>query len=127
MPTWVLLLAVLAGRLPADSARERIDDLYDSQGRRDPFADPRRAESSPPGRSLSDLLVEEVALKGILKTSRGYTAAFLGPDGRTHFVRVGERLRDGVVAAIDDSTVTLRQELRDPVSAPRVREVKKRL
>jgi hypothetical protein len=51
----------------------------------------------------------------------------LGTDGKSYFVGVGQRLFDGVVTAIDATTVTFRQEVTDPLSTVKSREMKKTL
>ena len=77
--------------------------------------------------------IQEVALKGIVKTSgggegpaekQGYIAIFLGTDGKSYFVNVGQRLFDGQLVAIDATTVTFRQEVTDPLSPVKTREIK---
>ena len=79
---------------------------YNPQGRRDPFVSlhkpveaNRGPGSRPPG--VKGFLIQEVALKGIVKDKTGYIAILLGTDGKSYFVRVGERLFDGVITAID--------------------------
>ena len=88
---------------------------YNPQGRRDPFvslikpvAPTRAPKTRKPG--MAGFLIQEVALKGIVKTSGGgegvaekpgYIAMFLGTDGKSYFVNVGQRLFDGVITAID--------------------------
>ena len=52
---------------------------------------------------------------------------FLGTDGKSYFVNVGQRLFDGEIIAIDGATVTFRQEVTDPLSPVKTREVKKTL
>jgi len=76
---------------------------------------------------MEGFLIQEVALKGIVKTPRGYTAMLLGTDGKSYFVGVGQRLFDGLVTAIDATTVTFRQEVTDPLSTVKSRELKKTL
>ena len=76
---------------------------------------------------MEGFLIQEVALKGIVKTPKGFTAMLLGTDGKSYFVKVGQRLFDGVITAIDASTVTFRQEVTDPLSSVRSRDVKKTL
>jgi len=51
----------------------------------------------------------------------------LGTDGKSYFVTVGQRLFDGAIIAMDGATVTFRQEVTDPLSPVRTREVKKTL
>jgi Tfp pilus assembly protein PilP len=105
--------------------------VYTSQGRRDPFVSLLKpvSESGPGKRrpGMEGFLIQEVALKGIVKDAKGYTAMLLGTDGKSYFVKVGQRLFDGVITAIDAATVTFRQEVTDPLSSVRSRDVKKTL
>jgi hypothetical protein len=105
---------------------------YNPQGRRDPFVSlnkpveaNRGPGSRPPG--VKGFLIQEVALKGIVRDKSGYIAILLGTDGKSYFVRVGDRLFDGVVTAIDAANITFRQEVTDPLSPVKSRDVKKSL
>ena len=114
---------------------------YQSQGRRDPFVSLQRpvaADRGPKTRKpgMEGFLIQEVALKGVVKTSGGGTgiaaqpgfiATFLGADGKSYFVRTGQRLYDGVITAVDATSVTFRQDVTDPLSPVRSREVRKSL
>jgi len=114
---------------------------YNPQGRRDPFVSlqrpvaPRGAKDARP-QGFPGFLIQEVTLRGIVKTSEGgagvaskpgYIAIFQGPDPKSYFVSVGQRLFDGVITAIDASSVTFRQEVTDPLSPVKTREVRKSL
>ena len=104
--------------------------VYVSQGRRDPFVSLLRPVSETgrrKGVGMESFLIQEVALKGIVKDKTGYVAMLLGVDGKSYFVKVGQRLFDGVITAIDAATVTFRQEVTDPLSSVRSRDVKKTL
>ena len=74
---------------------------YNPQGRRDPFVSllkpcpaDQGARTRRPG--MEGFLIQEVALKGIVRTPKGYIAMLLGTDGKSYFVKVGQRLFDGV-------------------------------
>ena len=122
-----------------DVVKNRIDQeitpapgtyVYASQGRRDPFVSLLRPVSETgrrKGVGMESFLIQEVALKGIVKDKTGYVAMLLGVDGKSYFVKVGQRLFDGVINAIDAATVTFRQEVTDPLSSVRSRDVKKTL
>ncbi|MBW8868865.1 MAG: pilus assembly protein PilP [Acidobacteria bacterium] len=122
-----------------DVVKNRIDQeitpapgayVYASQGRRDPFVSLLRPVSETgrrKGVGMESFLIQEVALKGIVKDRTGYVAMLLGTDGKSYFVKVGQRLFDGVITAIDAATVTFRQEVTDPLSSVRSRDVKKTL
>ena len=105
---------------------------YNPMGRRDPFVSLQKPVEAnrgpgtrPPG--VKGFLIQEVALKGIVRDKTGYIAILLGTDGKSYFVHVGERLFDGVVTAIDAANITFRQEVTDPLSPVKSRDVKKSL
>jgi Tfp pilus assembly protein PilP len=105
---------------------------YSTMGRRDPFVSllkPVSPDSGPKTRrpGMEGFLIQEVALKGIVRTPKGYTAMLLGTDGKSYFVNVGQRMFDGVVTAIDATSVTFRQEVTDPLSTVKSRDVRKTL
>jgi len=104
---------------------------YNPQGRRDPFVSlqkPVEAEGPKIRRpGLEGMLVQEVALRGIVKTPKGFTAMLQGTDGKSYFAQNGQKMADGIVTSIDASTVVFRQEVNDPLSVVKSREVKKSL
>jgi len=130
-----------AERPPLDVELETGGYAYNSGGRRDPFVSLQRpvaADRGPKTRKpgMEGFLIQEIALKGIVKTSgsgigvagkAGHIAMFLGADGKSYFVTTGQRLYDGVVTAVDATSVTFRQEVTDPLSPVKTREVRKSL
>ena len=103
---------------------------YDPEGRRDPFvsllmrgSDPGSAATRPPG--PPGLLINEVIVKGIVRDRSGFIAMIQGPDTKTFIVRTGEKLMDGTVKAITADTVIFSQEVSDPLSLVKQREVRK--
>jgi hypothetical protein len=136
------------GALPADASRPPLDIeletggyAYNSGGRRDPFVSLQRpvaADRGPKTRKpgMEGFLIQEVALKGIVRTTGtgigvagrpGHIAMFLGADGKSYFVSTGQRLYDGVITGVDATSVTFRQEVTDPLSPVKTREVRKSL
>jgi Tfp pilus assembly protein PilP len=130
-----------AARAPLDVELEAGGYSYNSQGRRDPFVSLQRpvaADRGPKTRKpgMEGFLIQEVALKGIVRTTgggtglaqrSGFIAMFLGADGKSYFVTTGQRLYDGVITAVDATSVTFRQEVTDPLSPVKTREVRKSL
>ena len=103
---------------------------YDPQGRRDPFvsllsrgSDSRAAGSRPAG--LPGLLIGEVTVKGIVRDRTGFIAMIQGPDTRTFIVRSGEKLMDGTVKAITADSVVFSQDVNDPLSMVKQKEIRK--
>ena len=105
---------------------------YQVEGRRDPFvslngrgADPRSGGARPAG--LPGMLIAEVSLKGILKDQKGFFALLQGPDNKTYQVRPGDKLLDGSVKSINGEAVIFSQDVNDPLSVIKQREVVKRM
>jgi hypothetical protein len=103
---------------------------YEPEGRRDPFvsllargSDPSSAASRPPG--LPGLLINEVIVKGIVRDRSGFIAMIQGPDTKTFIVRGGDKLMDGTVKSITADTVVFSQDVNDPLSLVKQREVRK--
>ena len=103
---------------------------YDPQGRRDPFvslvargSDPGSAASRPSG--LPGLLISEVAVKGIVRDRSGLIAMVQGTGTKTFIVRPGEKLMDGSVKAITNDSVVFSQDVNDPLSMVKQKEVRK--
>jgi len=133
--------AAEAARPPLDLELETGGYSYNPQGRRDPFVSLQRpvaADRGPKTRKpgMEGFLIQEIALKGIVRTKgggtgeasrSGFIAMFLGADGHSYFVTTGQRLYDGVITAVDATSVTFRQEVTDPLSPVKTREVRKSL
>jgi Tfp pilus assembly protein PilP len=106
--------------------------VYEPDGRRDPFVSlvNRGTESGsasvrtrPDG--LRGVLVDEVVVKGIVQSRDGWVAMIGAPSGRTFTVRSGDRLLDGAIQAITSEAVVLLQEVDNPLSIAKHREVRK--
>jgi Tfp pilus assembly protein PilP len=105
---------------------------YDPAGRRDPFvsllgrgADPRSMANRPSG--LTGILINEIRLKGIMRDRTGFVAMVQGPDNKNYIVKPGDRLLDGTVKSIVADAVFFSQDVNDPLSLVKQREIKKSL
>ncbi|MEW5981606.1 MAG: hypothetical protein AB1806_04470 [Acidobacteriota bacterium] len=104
---------------------------YDPAGRRDPFVSLlQRGVTDPAGRQgrpalgVGGLLVGEIVLKGVMQSRGTFVALVQGPDNKTLLVRVNDRLLDGSVRAITQDTLVLMQDVNDPLSLTKQREVR---
>lgn len=105
---------------------------YRAEGRRDPFvsllttgSDPRTQRKAE---GLSGLLVSDAVLKGILQSRGTFLAIVLGPDSkRPYIVHANDRFADGVVKAITADSMLILQEVSDPLSLTKQREIRKTL
>jgi Tfp pilus assembly protein PilP len=103
---------------------------YDPAGRRDPFVSltARGGELPPPGSRPSGpagLLVNEITLKGVLKSPKGLIALVQAPDNRTYIMHAGDKVFDGSVKAITQDALVFSQDVNDPLSLVKQREVRK--
>jgi Tfp pilus assembly protein PilP len=105
---------------------------YDPENRRDPFVslvrrgtDAERSALSTRGPGLGGLETSEVTLKGTLHSGDGYVAMLAGADNRTYIVHVGDRLLDGTIRSISPNAMVILQQVSDPLSLDRQREVRK--
>jgi Tfp pilus assembly protein PilP len=104
--------------------------VYEPSGRRDPFMSlvGRGSEANPTGvrpPGLQGLLVGEVTVKGVLRDRTGFFAMLYAPDKKTYTARVGDKLLDGTVKAINQERVIFSQDVNDPLSLVKQREVPK--
>jgi Tfp pilus assembly protein PilP len=104
---------------------------YDPAGRRDPFVsllgrggDLPATGAKPTG--LPGALINDVTLKGVLKSAKGdFTALLQSPDNHTYIVHAGDKLMDGSVRAITQDAIVFSQDVNDPLSLVKQREVRK--
>jgi Tfp pilus assembly protein PilP len=104
---------------------------YTPDGRRDPFVtllgrggDLPATGARPAG--LPGALINDVTLKGVLKSAKGdFTALLQSPDSHTYIVHTGDKLMDGMVKAITQDAIVFSQDVNDPLSLVKQREVRK--
>lgn len=133
-----LALMALAGAEqqppPAPPAQSRATQTpgwtYDPQGRRDPFVSLRSStttasttQNRPPG--LAGVTVSEIVIRGIVRSGADYLALAQAPDGRTFQLRRNAKLFDGAVKQIGIDAVVFTQQVNDPLSLVKQREVRK--
>lgn len=135
---------------PADAASQagaQIDEIlageeavlaggaysYDPGNRRDPFksliiGQNRQAPRGPLPEGIAGLLIDEIDLTGIFKTSRGFVAQVVASNkGKSYLLREGDQLYDGDVVGIAQNEVVFKQIVNDPTVIKPFREVVKKL
>jgi Tfp pilus assembly protein PilP len=83
-----------------------------------------RQGKQPATGGISGFLVSELVLKGIMQSRGDHVALVSGPDAKTYLVRVNDRLLDGTVRAITADTLVCLQDVNDPLSLTKQREVR---
>jgi Tfp pilus assembly protein PilP len=109
---------------------------YKPSGRRDPFISLVRRSTEALGTSaasirpagLAGLSTDEVVMRGVMKGRNGYSALVRGADNRTYTgVKAGDELFDGTVKAVTADAIVILQNVSDPLSLAKTREVRKLL
>jgi hypothetical protein len=115
---------------PAAPVEQQPPYTYEPQGRRDPFvsllargSDPRGASTRAAG--LPGVLISEASVKGVVRDRSGFIAMIQGTGTKTFIVRAGEKLMDGTVKAITADSVVFLQDVNDPLSMVKQKEVRK--
>lgn len=117
---------------PAPSPDPPAGYSYDPAGRRDPFItlvrrgnESARNETGVRPTGLAGIAVGELSLKGTMQARDGWVALVQGPDLKTYIVKPGDKLYDGSIRAITNNSMVLMQEVNDPLSLDKQREVRK--
>jgi Tfp pilus assembly protein PilP len=119
---------------PAASATPAPPDTftYDPAGRRDPFLNllgtgieqrgTLRKGDGPAAMSTAD-----ISISGVLQSRGNFVAMIKGPDNKTYIVHKGDKLLDGTITTISAQGLVVLQEVNDPLSLVKQREVRKLL
>jgi Tfp pilus assembly protein PilP len=116
----------------SSSAVEPHGYTYNPDGRRDPFVSLLRRgidsrSSAPKMAGLGGLGTSEVSLRGVLTSEGDFVGILQGIDSKNYIVRVGDKLSDGTIRAISKDSMVILQQVNDPLSLQKQREVRKLL
>jgi len=104
---------------------------YNPDGRRDPFVSllSRGAESAPGVKTsgLAGMATGDLMVRGVLQSRGTYVAIVSGPDGKFYRAHVNDRLLDGIIRSVTPQGIVIMQEVNDPLSLVKQREVRKGL
>lgn len=106
--------------------------VYRPDGRRDPFlslvssgTDPHVTAKRTEG--PSGFNVGEISVRGILQSRTALVAMIQGPDNKTYVIHQGDKFADGVVKSVTPQGLIVMQDITDPLSTQKQREVRKLL
>jgi len=106
---------------------------YDPGNRRDPFksllAGADRPEfRGPRPEGIAGLLIDEIDLTGIFRTSKGFVAQVVAANQKkSYLLKEGDQLYDGDVVSINRNEVVFKQVVQDPTALKPFRELVKSL
>ena len=107
---------------------------YNADGRRDPFVNligngavgETRAAVHGEGGTAA-LGIAEISVRGIMQSRGALVAMVEGPNKKTYIVHPGDKLLDGMIKTITPQGLIVIQEVNDPLSLVKQREVSKLL
>jgi Tfp pilus assembly protein PilP len=104
---------------------------YEADGRRDPFLNllGQGAEPQSGRRAVgaAGLAIAEISVKGIVESRGALLAMIQGPDNKTYIVRQGDKFVDGTIRSVTPQGLIIVQDVTDPLSLVKQREVHKLL
>ncbi|MBN2205966.1 MAG: hypothetical protein JW742_01055 [Candidatus Aminicenantes bacterium] len=105
-----------AGIQDQEAALEGLDTskppLYSPSGRRDPFKDllaGKEFKERAGAGEISELAIDDMVLKGIVKHRGKLTAILGGPQGFPLFVQTGTRFTDGYILSLTETQIVFRK------------------
>ena len=132
-PTQAAPPASTAPTPPTTPSVESEAYSYKPDGRRDPFVSllSRGVEPGTVSRGsitgINGLTTAELSVRGIVNAKGRYIAMVQGPDTKTYIAHPNDRLVDGVITRITAQGLVILQEVNDPLSLVKQREVRKNL
>ena len=73
------------------------------------------------------LTVGEISVRGVLESRGALIAMIEGPDKKTYVVHMGDKFLDGTIRSITPQGLVIVQEVNDPLSLVKQREIQKLL
>jgi type IV pilus assembly protein PilP len=134
---WCALTVTVAAQAPAAATPATVPPPspepynYQPDGRRDPFVSLINAGTpvtpTRRGEGLRGFAVGEISVRGVMKTRDRLVAMVQGPDNKTYVIHQGDKLADGVVKSVTTDGLIVVQDITDPLSIQKQREVRKLL
>jgi hypothetical protein len=104
---------------------------YQPEGRRDPFLNLLGTGDVQTmlrhGDGPGSMTVAEVSVRGIMQSKGALIAMVEGPDKKTYVVHQGDKFADGAIKTITPQGLVVMQDINDPLSLVKHREIRKML
>jgi len=113
-----------------EPAKADKNKTYSANGRRDPFISPVVAQSAV-GSGCSTgkrcLAVDQISLKGVVKSETGMIAVVVNALDKAYFLRENDPVFDGYVLKITTDSIVFKETVQDKLGKPFTKEVTKKL
>jgi len=113
-----------------DQAEDQQHKAITAAGRRDPFISPVVAEAMvTSGCSVGKqcLAVDQIILKGVVKSDNGMIAVVVNALDKAYFLRENDPIFNGYVVKITGDSVIFRETIHDKLGKPFTRDVAKKI
>ena len=121
--------AVVAVKQDEKSADKKpVAKKVDAAGRRDPFVSPvvnLGAVGSGCSTGKRCLAIDQIALRGVVKSDSGMIAVVVNAMDKAYFLRENDPVFDGYVVKITGDSIVFKETLRDKLGKPLTRDVTK--
>jgi len=116
---------------PASAKESTATRVSSTAGKRDPFVSPIVRATTGQGPACETgkrcLMVDQIMLKGIVKSPNGYIAVVENPMKRAYFLRENDPVFNGSVIKITGDTIVFREATTDKLGKQSTREVIKKV
>lgn len=113
-----------------EPAKNDKNKTYSANGRRDPFISPVVNQSAVgSGCSVGKrcLAVDQISLKGVVKSETGMIAVVVNSYDKAYFLRENDPVFDGYVMKITGDSIVFKETVQDKLGKPFTKEVTKKL
>jgi len=112
------------------TAKDDKDDKINITGRRDPFVSPvvnRSMTGSGCSTGKRCLAIDQIALKGVVKSDVGMIAVVVNAVNKAYFLRENDPVFNGYVVKITTDSIVFKETMQDKLGKPFTREVEKKI
>jgi hypothetical protein len=122
-------IEVEARKKPAEGKKD-APKAISMAGRRDPFVSPvvnRGFADSGCSTGKKCLTIEQIDLKGVVKSENGFIAVVVNAVNKAYFLRQNDPVFNGYVVKITGDSIVFKQNMQDRLGKPFQRDVTKRI
>jgi Tfp pilus assembly protein PilP len=115
---------------PPPAAGPNDNYTYQPDGRRDPFLSLLGTGTETHGKKgdgAAAFTLAEISVRGIIESKGRLLAMVQAPDDKTYVIHPGDKFADGVVKSVTPQGLVVMQDINDPLSIQKQREVRKLL
>jgi len=117
-------------KAPEPAKTDKPARTISANGRRDPFVSPVISQSAVGSGCSSGkrcLAVDQISLKGVVRSETGMIAVVVNAVDKAYFLRENDPVFDGYVLKITGDSIVFKETVQDKLGKPFTREVTKKI